>query len=49
MSDDLLKSMMGAVSGLKDSNVDMSQINSFWKMLDDMADNDPETYKKFIG
>lgn len=49
MSDDLLRSMMGAVSGFKDTNLDMKQLNSFWRMLDDMADNDPESYKKFIG
>jgi hypothetical protein len=33
--------------GLKDAK-DINMANNIWKMLDDMADSDPESYKKFI-
>lgn len=26
----------------------LNQADSMWKMLDDLADSDPEAYKKFI-
>lgn len=39
--EDLLKSLGGDESMKK-------QANQLWKMLDDMADSDPDGYKKFI-
>jgi HSP90 family molecular chaperone len=33
--------------GLKDEK-DLGMANNIWKMLDDMAESDPEQYKKFV-
>ena len=33
--------------GLKDAK-DVSMANNIWKMLDEMAENDPQQYKKFV-
>ena len=48
LNKELLGSMMGSMMGSLDGQ-DMNQVNSFWKMLDDMSENDPKAYKKFIG
>jgi hypothetical protein len=39
-----LKSMFG----IKDSK-DLNMANNLWKMLDEMADSNPDTYKNFIN
>ena len=43
MVPDQLKKMFGL-----SSQKDMSMADNIWKMLDDMADSDPEQYQKFI-
>jgi HSP90 family molecular chaperone len=35
------------IFGLKDQK-DLNMANNIWKMLDDMANSDPDQYKKFI-
>lgn len=35
------------IFGLKDEK-DLNMANNIWKMLDDMANSDPDQYKKFI-
>lgn len=35
------------IFGLKDQK-DLNMANNIWKMLDEMADSDPEQYKKFV-
>lgn len=35
------------IFGLKDQK-DLNMANNIWKMLDEMANSDPEQYKKFV-
>ena len=35
------------IFGLTDKK-DVSMANNIWKMLDDMAESDPESYKNFV-
>ncbi len=36
-----------SIFGLKDQK-DLSMANNIWKMLDEMANSDPDQYKKFV-
>ncbi|XP_053307682.1 PIH1 domain-containing protein 2 isoform X2 [Spea bombifrons] len=36
------------MEGISDQNELLSQVNQFWNMLDDMAENSPESYQRFI-
>ena len=43
----MLPTDLQSLFGLKDSK-DLSMANNIWKMLDDMAESDPDQYKKFV-
>ncbi|KAI1893492.1 hypothetical protein AGOR_G00124280 [Albula goreensis] len=36
------------MSAFRGQEIDLQQVNQFWSMLDDMSDNDPESYRTFI-
>jgi hypothetical protein len=46
---DNLAALFGGMSGGLPPGVNPKEMEAMWKMLDDMAEKDPEQYKKFIG